>query len=46
MQGRELSEVHIYVTQNRDNMVKMHQAGTEAEAEKLSEKDFVVEITQ
>lgn len=45
LQGRELSKVHLYVTQNKDNMVKMHQAESEAEAEKLSEKDFVVEIT-
>lgn len=44
LQGRELSQVHLYVTQNKDNMVKMHQAGTEAEAEKLSEMDFVVQI--
>lgn len=46
LQGRELSKIHLYVTQNKDNMVKMHQAATEAEAEKLSEKDFVVEIAQ
>lgn len=46
LQGRELSKVHIYVTQKEDNMVKMHQAKTEAEAGKLSEKDFVVKISQ
>lgn len=46
LQGREVSQVHIYVTQNKDNMVKMHQAETEAEARKLSEKDFVVDISK
>ena len=46
LQGRELSKIHIYVTQNEDNMVKMHQAKTEEEAGKLSEKDFVVEVSK
>lgn len=44
LRGRTVSKVHIYVTQNEDNMIKMHQAETEAEAEKLSEKDFWVDI--
>lgn len=46
LQGRKVSKVHIYVTQNQDNMIKMHQAETEAEARKLSEKDFVVDISE
>lgn len=46
LQGRKVSKVHIYVTQNEDNMVDMHQAKTETEAKKLSEKDFVVEIPE
>lgn len=46
LKGRKVSKVHIYVTQNTDNMVKMHQAETEAEAKQLSEKDFVVDISR
>lgn len=44
LRGREVSKVHIYVTQNEENMIKMHLAETEAEARKLAEKDFWVDI--
>lgn len=44
LQGRQVSQVHIYVTQNEKNAVKIRQAKTEKEAKKLSEKDFTINI--
>lgn len=44
LQGRRVSEIHVYVTQKGKNVPKMHQAKTEEEAKKLSEDDFLVKI--
>ena len=44
LQGRQISEVHVYITQKERNVAKMHQVSTEEEAQKLSEKDFSINI--
>lgn len=46
LQGRNVSQVHIYITQKEKNMSKMHQAETERMAKKLSEQDFVIDIAE
>ena len=46
LRGRKVSQIHIYITQNKKNMAKMHQAKAESQAKKLSEKNFVLEIGQ
>ncbi len=42
--GKKISRLHIYVTENEDQMFELIKAKTEEQAKKISEHDFVVDV--
>lgn len=46
LRGKDISKLHIYITQNEEDALELMTAKTEKRAKEISEYDFVVDVKQ
>lgn len=44
LRGKDISKLHIYITQNEEDALELMTAKTEKRAKEISEYDFVVDV--